>query len=61
MTRLMQLSDDEDDIDMQGGIAAASPSSDFDRYLDSPVEILGDMTIVEWWGVCTNSLTQYHF
>jgi hypothetical protein len=52
-TLIRELSDDEDDIDM----STTSPDElhapwrkDFNGYLNSKDQ-LGNMSIVEWWGV----------
>ena len=58
---LRELSDDEDDdkLSFIGDVSSSQHvpwHSDFHGYLNSRDQ-LGTMTIVEWWGVCTENDT----
>lgn len=54
---IRELSDDEDEDDVESSTTPIAPNDlhapwhkDFNRYLNSKDQ-LGNMTIIEWWGV----------
>jgi hypothetical protein len=57
---LRELSDDEDEAPLTVGNETTDRwRDDFDSYLKSKDQ-LGAMSIIEWWGVCTQIKLVYH-
>ena len=54
MRRLLDLSDDEELVELVASTAISVESwkGPCSQYLDSAIEDLCDMSIVRWWGVC---------